>query len=574
MDAPAKCGRWRPLLLGLAIATTGGCAGGKPSPGVGAPAATSTAPKTLVIGVLGGIPTFAPWDSTNPSSGGPALTELHVNGLVTNDAVGGLEPRLASKMPSGDDGTIVFLPDGRMRTVWSLRSNVKWHDGEPFTANDMVFTWEALNNRDTPSTSGRKWVQLIDSVVAEDPLTLAVTWKNSYYGALDIGQRVFWPLPRHLLAETLRRDADAFKNSTYWTTEYVHLGPFRLEQLSLEGPVFQRFDDYFLGRPKLDRVIVKVVGDGNGIVTYLKAGVLDIAAESALPPEAGASLREEWQSTGKGKVLFRPQSWHYLHFQMDPLLARPVELSQDVRVRRALFQSVDRQNLRAFLYPGLPDISADSFLSPKDARRVIAGEPFARYPYDPGIAARLLEEGGWLRGADGHLVDRQGQQFEIQIRAEERDAHERAIIADSFRAMGILPREASGQRQDSADLSPLATFPGLDSTGRTTGPGVLVYFQSREAATPENRWAGQNKNHYANGAVDDLIDRLYETVDNREQVPLIKAIGDILADDMPIMPLYFRTLSAAVVRGVRALDDFGGSDSGTMSRNAHLWDRD
>ena len=86
---------------------------------------------------------------------------------------------------------------------------------------------------------------------------------------------------------------------------------------------------------------------------------------------------------------------------MDPQWARPVAMSQDVRIRRALFQSIDRKALRGFVFPGLPDISADSFLLPKDPRRAIMGEPFARYPYDPTTSARLLEDSGWLRGGDG-----------------------------------------------------------------------------------------------------------------------------------------------------------------------------
>lgn len=514
----------------------------------------------------------AVWDSTNPSSGGPALTELHVNALVTNDLVGGLEPRLARKLPSLDDGTLVFLPDGRMRTTWLLRANARWHDGTPFAADDLVFSWEVMGNPDTPSTSGRKWVQLIDSVTAEDPLTLVITWKSTYYAAMDIGQRVFWPLPRHLLGETLRRDAEAFTNSPYWTTEYVRLGPFRLAQHAIDTMVFDRFDDYYLGRPKLDRVVVRVVGDGNAIVSHMSAGAIDMAAESTLPPDVGAWLQEEWQRSGAATVLFRPQSWHYLHFQMDPRFAQPTDIAVDVRVRRGLFQAIDRQGMRAFLFPGLPDISADSFLLPKDPRRAITGEPFARYPYDPVAAARQLQDAGWVRGSDGRLLDRQSQPFEIEIQADERDARERAIVSDSFRTLGAQPREFTSTRTQTEEQR--STFSGLASTGRTVGAGVFVYFQSRQNATPQNRWAGQNKNHYANATLDDLIDRLYETVGDSEQASLMKAMGEVLADDLPVMPVYFRTISAAIARGVRALDDFAGADSGTMSRNAHLWDRD
>ncbi|MBM2809336.1 MAG: hypothetical protein HW416_95 [Chloroflexi bacterium] len=564
--------RLRRVTLGAALAALVGCSG-PPSPGaVGTTAAPlSSAPKTIVVGVLGVTPTFAPFDQSNPTGGLPGLTEMHVNGLVTNDPVGGLEARLASKLPSLDDGSIAVLPDGRMRTVWPLRANVKWHDGTPFTANDLLFTWEVLQHPDTPSTSASKWVQLIDSMTAPDPLTLVVTWNSTYYGALDIGHRVIWPFPSHLLADLFSRDVEAFRNSPYWTTQWVHLGPFRLVEFGIDTLMFERFDDYFLGRPKIDRVLVRRIGDANTLVAHVSAGVIDMTSDGALPNDAVAKLREEWERSGIATIVNRPQSWHYHHFQMDPQWARPVEVSQDVRLRRGLFQAIDRQSLREFLYPGLSDIGADSFLLPKDPRRRVTGEPFSRYPYDPAAAARQLAEAGWLKGPDGRLADLRTQVVEIEILAEERDARERAIVADSFRAMGIDARERTNSVIDNNEDR--ASFPGLASTGRTNGLGVFVYFHSRQNATLQNRWAGQNKNHYANRTLDGLIDRLYETVDDREQVALAKTMGDILADDLPLIPLYFRVSSAAVARGVLALDDYAGGDSGTMPRNSHLWER-
>ncbi|MBM2811385.1 MAG: hypothetical protein HW416_2144 [Chloroflexi bacterium] len=250
----------RRTLLGLVLTGLLGCAPVAQDVVVGARPAepAQSAPKTIVVGVLAGTPTFAPWDSSNPSSGGPALTELHVSGLVTNDPVGGLDRRLARSIPTLESGRIVLLPDGRMRMVWPLRNDVKWHGGTPFTSDDLLFSWEVLSNEATPSTSGRKWGQLIDSVTADDPQTLSVTWKTTYYAAADFSERVLWPLPRHLLGETLRRDPEAFRNSPYWTTDYVHLGPFRLSHFGIDSLTFDRFDDYFLGRPKVDRIAVRV----------------------------------------------------------------------------------------------------------------------------------------------------------------------------------------------------------------------------------------------------------------------------------------------------------------------------
>ena len=80
--------------------------------------------------------------------GWPALNELHSQGMVTADRdVRRPVPRLATEVPSFDNGSMELLADGRMRTVYRLRSDVTWHDGAPFTASDMAFSFEINSDR-------------------------------------------------------------------------------------------------------------------------------------------------------------------------------------------------------------------------------------------------------------------------------------------------------------------------------------------------------------------------------------------------------------------------------------------
>ena len=115
---------------------------------------------------------------------------------------------------------------------------------------------------------------------------------------------------------------------------------------------------------------------------------------------------------------------------------------------------------------------------------------------------------------------------------------------------------------------------GSALNARGTGDGVFINLDSRLQSTADTKWSGANLAHYANPALDRISDRLQATINRDAQGPILKEGADILASDLPVMPLYFRIAFAVTTNGVRALDDYSAmSDQGFMARNAHLWDR-
>ena len=115
--------------------------------------ATAGLKKTLGIGQINTVRMYGPWDFGNTAGGGSALLELHTVSLKTSGRNGGVEPRIAERLPSFDDGSIVVLPDGRMRVTWTLRRDVKWHDGARLTADDLAFSWQLAVRPDLPASS-------------------------------------------------------------------------------------------------------------------------------------------------------------------------------------------------------------------------------------------------------------------------------------------------------------------------------------------------------------------------------------------------------------------------------------
>lgn len=562
---------WMALLMLVACAPAGPAPGASGTGPLGAPEAQ----KTITVVALNPVRAFGSW-STSSTGGTFALNEIHSDALVTRSTDGDYEPRLLARLPSLDDGTLAVLPDGRMRITWHLRTDAKWHDGTPFTAADVVFTRQVLLNPDVPLSRSAE-IDYIEHIDVLDQWTVVATLKAVYYLPNFLGLRHFWILPQHVLSEPFQGDKPAFSNLPYWTTDYIHLGPFHLVDYGMgENLIFERFDDYFLGRPKVNRIVVRIIPDENTVFANLLAGAVDIAPEQTLSPDLFVRLHEEWARTGEGTVVSRQGTWRFLGVQFNPEWGRPPELSRDVRVRRGLYQGFDRDALRETLLPGFSErTSPDSFMVQGDPLAPTVGRPFARYAFDPSTAALLLAEAGWRRAADGRMLNPAGEQVQIAIRTTPGYYKEGSIVAQYWRDLGIDVAEEQTPASLARDLEYGAKFPGFQANARASGGEIFKRFDSRDHATAQNRYTGSNSG-YTNPTLDRLIDRLLSTIDEREQGLLLREMGGIIATDLPVLPTYFQVNLAAVRKGVRALiDDFAGATNpGLSSRNAYRWDRD
>jgi peptide/nickel transport system substrate-binding protein len=544
-------------------------------------AAPSKTSKTLTLGQLASIKAFTPEEFSNTSGGGPSLAEVYLAGLVTGDSNGELIPRIAARLPTLDDGTIEVLPDGKMRTTWKLRSDVRWHDGAPFTAEDVAFSWQVVAEPTVLAPGpGAPVKLLVASVEAPDATTAVVTWKSPYIHALDMGALQLWLMPRHVLAASFDADKQSFLSQPFFTTDLVSLGPFRLVDFgSGETMAFERFDSYFLGPAKIDRIVIRAISDPSTLLVNLRAGSIELMADRTLPATAILPLSLEWAQSGAGRVMSRQDNWSYLWVQMNQEIAQPPELARDARLRRGLMFGFDRNALREYLFPGVPGTSADTFVLDGDPRGAVVGRPFARYPYDVERAQREFSDGGWRRSADGRLLTAAGDQVRIELRGDPPYAPDMAAVAGDWRLLGIDVAEVQVTPLLQRDTEYTAHFPAFLARARGTGDTIFVNFDGRALSSAANRWAGANHGHYANAELDRMIDRLNGALDERTQAGLLRDMGEIMASELPAFPMYFRVSFAGAVRGVHALDDYAGtrgpgSAPGLMSRNAHLWDRD
>ena len=377
-DRKGKPARSRGLGIALAVLLTA-CAWQAPARQAGGrqteagSAGPSPTPKAISIGVTSAVGSMgAVGGATTTVGGWVSVSEVHSNGLITSD-VHARRPvgQLAERVPSVEDGTISVLPDGRMRVVYQLRRDITWQDGLPLTAQDLAFSFQLNGDTGLPGYS-REVASLMRSAEAPDDYTLVISYGEPYYLGGVLSVRRFWPHPRHLLEEAYERylaskNADDVVNLSYWTHDYVHLGPFRLTSFDPgEGMVFQAYDGYFLGRPKVDVIRVRLFPDDQALFSHLLAGTVDVFLESTLHTvELGNQLRERWHGAGEGTVYSKQVSHRFLAPQWRPGIQ--IETANtDVRVRAALYRALDRVALNEGLQPGHAELAAWEILPPSD----------------------------------------------------------------------------------------------------------------------------------------------------------------------------------------------------------------
>jgi peptide/nickel transport system substrate-binding protein len=353
----------------------------------------------------------------------------------------------------------------------------------------------------------------------------------------------------------------------------VHLGPYRLTGFEPgESISFQAYPGYFLGKPKIDTIHVRSFRDENILFANLLGGAIDMFPDPALHAELAEELREQWEPTGKGTVHVLLGTTSFLAPQWRPSVQRePANL--DLRVRRALYQAVDRESF--------PDLTrpAWSVLPPGDRYYDATKDGLRRYPYDPTRSRALLQEAGWSPGADGmlrHSSDGRRFQNRISTVASGR-LWEVATYADAWRRLGIEVEELQQPAARSRDLEYRASFPSWEATSAGQGDSILGRLAG-PAASAENRWSG-NRGGYEDPAAQLLLARYFRSMAEPEQLQAMRELGDLIANDLPFLIFYYSTHHTGFRSGVKALDDIGGGQQssrpyGTYSRNAHLWDID
>lgn len=458
---------------------------------------------TAVIGLTAGCAPERPVDRTVvipigvlATSPVPTLTQGQSQNTRSADM---LFLRLAELSPTmataGDESFVPVLAESwdrrdSLTMVFHLDSRARWHDGVPVTAADVLFAFDRARD---PAISPQLTTALsaIREVSSEDDGTIVIRFDKPFPEQVYTATHHVHPLPAHLLAHL---DPDSIANSSYMEAP-VGNGPYRFGEL-VPGQrlTLTSNEEFFLGKPGIERVVFQLAGDADARLNLLLSGDVDVLQSAPAADvrriEAEPFLRVETMAGyGVGYLLFN---------QRDPAnLDRPHPILSDRRVRRAIIHALDRDAMLLAVYQDYADVPH----GPVAQSHWIRDTTEQGIPYDPAEAKRLLRQAGWIETENGW--QRNGESLTLRLnypttsRARSQFAQ---LIQEQLRQVGIVFEltgldgpiwyERRTQRNFDIDFSSAVMDPspsGMQQSWTCTGI------------------SGSNVGHYCNPEVDSLL---------------------------------------------------------------------
>ena len=453
-----------------------------------------------------------------------------VEGLLAPDQHAHYVPVLSTNVPTVANGGIVVSPDGRSMTItYHLRRGVRWHDGAPFTAADVEFTWRAVRNAAFIAES-KDGSEEITAIETPDPFTVVCHY-DTITPAFAATMFTFGILPRHLLDGT-------DLNASPYNDRPIGTGPFMVKEfrrgqyvLTERNPYYWRRDASGRQLPYIDRLIFKIIPNSNTLLTQLRSGELDLVTFTPYD-----QAKQMTHLPGVDLVRSPLLSWQHLDFNFKTPTLR------DPAVRRAVAHAMDRSAL----------IKVNGgFQSP--VKSVVVPifdfyDPRAPdFPYDPELAGRILDDAGYRLRPDG-VRAREGARLSYRFVCQAGkgdDELAQQVIMAQLQAIGIATaadnKTGISYRQarykGDYDINYSSWVTGVD-------PVYSRFFSTK---------GSNNGQGYSNPEMDRILMRMETTLDPAVRRKAATEMQRLLAVDLPTIPL---TSALAVVSKRHRLRDF------------------
>ncbi len=517
-----------------------------------APAAPTATPAPKVV--TGGKVTIAQW---NPPDNLQALNAKSSYAIFPVEIIFGTLLRVNEKLE--------FLP--RIANKWEISKDLttytfsidpkaKWHDGAPVTAEDVEFTIWCITHPQIETNRGSyvasikgltnskrpAGVETVEGVKVLDKQTLQINLKgpaDPQYVLEAIGQNVFL-IPKHLLKDVPPAD---FAKSAFWTKP-VGAGAFKFKQYHTDQFLeLTRNDDYVLGKPNLDTLIIKVVPAAS-LVAQLEKGEIDMTAGGGI----GEIPIDDW---ARAKGLKNIDAYSYVDngYQYIDINYRANKPTNNKLFRQAVVTAINRKLIVDSLLLGegmicnAPIIPATPYYS-----KATEG----KYPYDPAKAKQLLAEskfdtsyvlkvmvptGNKVRELSADVVQANLQDIGLKVSIEKME----------FATL------RTRQKEDTWDLSFIGWGGSLD-------PDVSSQFKT----------GGQyNNGGWSLKEMDELLEKGVATADTAERKKIYNAFQDLFVEHLPIIPLYWANRTVAINKRVMGARHMIGTFN--LNRNIHEW---
>lgn len=439
--------------------------------------------------------------------------------LFRVDPQGVIKPNLAAEVPTQQNGGI--SQDGLQWRV-KLRDKVRWHDGKPFTAEDVKFTLELIVN-----PKFRSWRTLGHALVRDITVVspTEITWRmeQPFAPYMSFLTETFI-VPKHAF------DGEADVNTAAFNRAPIGTGAFKFgKRIAGDHVELVANTEYFGEGPYLERLIFKYIPDSTVLYTQLKSGDIDMIGQQYVPANYYEEAKKLPNLTVEKVLRSNVES---IYFNLE----RPQ--FKELVVRQAIYAAIDRKSIIEALYYGVPT-PTETFM-PKQSAYHNANLPVQEF--EPKKAEQMLEAAGWKKGPDGIRAKNgvrlsfansttAGDQLREQLQqfVKQTLAQIGVEMTISNLPAAVIWGDFWQKSQFDTALVGITFLIGAD-------PDVTNRFSSK--AIPAKGGRGSNNAQYVNPEVDALLEQGTRTFDPQARRPLYLKVQEIVRRDLPFMPIY------------------------------------
>ena len=435
------------------------------------------------------------------------------------DAKGEFTPELVAEVPTVANGGI--SPDGLTWKI-KLRDGVKWHDGAPFTAEDVKFTIDLINNPNFKAAR-RAGHELVKDIQIVSPTEIHWRMEKVYAPYPSI---IAWTfiVPQHILSKVSDPNSSAFAASPIGT------GPFKWSERVAGDHITLVASDHYYGKgPYVERLVFKYIPDLTVLFTQFQTGDIDYISLQGITPDH----YEQAKKLPDRVVDTAPQPFiENIAFN----LGHP-QFKEQV-VREALYYAIDKKSIIDTIYYGLPK-PAESYL-PAEASACNPDLP--KHEYNPARSKKMLDDAGWKPGAGG-IREKDGVRLSF-VNSTTAGNHVREqtqqLMQQTFREIGVemtinnMPPAVMWG--DNWMMSKFETaMVGLDFMVGPD-PDTTDYFSSKSIGAQGG--SGQNTTQYVNPEIDTLLAEGAGTLDMEKRKAAYLKMQTITRHDLPYLPIF------------------------------------
>jgi peptide/nickel transport system substrate-binding protein len=515
-----------------------------------------------------------------PGTWNPLISSMLAKSLISNmtarpltawNADWKLVCLVCSELPTIENGKarVIDLPDGKkgMEVDIEMR-DLRWGDGVPVTAKDVAFTLEVGKNPLSGVASSEAYKRIL-KLDAKDDRHFTMTIDRVTFDYNSIGLSL---VPAHIEKPIFDANPAEYRNKTAFDTAPTNpglaFGPYRIVEVVPGSRIALEQNPTWTGeKPHFKRIVVKIIENTAALEANLLSGNVDYVLG-----ELGLSLDQvlafEKRHKDKYDFIYKPA---LIYEHIDTMLDN--KLLADVRVRRAILMAIDRKAISDKLFEGKQPI-ADGPISPLDP---MYSQGVRHYAYDPAAARKLLDEAGFSDVKNGVRQNASGERFSIEItttagnRVRELVAQ---VIQSQLRQIGIELRIKAEPPRIFSEALNRRQFTGLGMYAWVQQPeGVpRSTLHSEEIPSAQNGWSGQNYPGYRNPDMDKALDAAERELDAAKRRLLFADIQRIHADDLPVLPLFFRVDPFVIPKHLKGVVPTGHLNSSTLWIEQWRWE--